>query len=403
MTFRSSLALLQLVETARALTGEPSVRARVDEVLRLMGPALGGAKYGKGRPLVNALEDVAQEAVLCQDFALAGRFQDFAAYARGAMFLTVLEAKYDERARRRGEAYMRRLLELGAERAVAVLDELCRDEPGATAADARDLFRGLALSAAHVGDGGGEGEAGGGIRLSAQERSSLQQFGRMDLVLRDLPRPASAEAARRVGDLLADADAGLLAQMLELRARRAGLAALRTVVEDPDSSEGALHARLKNQEWIFGGAYVTELARRRYAPDAILDIPLLRGDGSLHVVELKKAAVESLVIRPGGHLMLGAPVHRAVSQAQNYLRTLDESREAVLAAHGVDVRRASATVVIGHPRYVTSGITPQEIAETLRTYNAHLTRVEVITYETLLESAERVLTLSADRRPEERT
>lgn len=37
---------------------------------------------------------------------------------------------------------------------------------------------------------------------------------------------------------------------------------------------------------------------------------------------------------------------------------------------------------------------PHEVAETLRTYNTHMARIEVITYETLLESAERMLALS---------
>ncbi|MEU3703155.1 Shedu anti-phage system protein SduA domain-containing protein [Streptomyces anulatus] len=396
--FRSGFTLWQMVSGARELTEHSSVLDRIDAVLRVMGPAFGRTGYGKGRPLVNALEDVAQESLLVGDFALAQRFQRFAAYAGGELFLEILENYYDESARRRSEEGMRRLVAMGADRAVAVLDALSEDNPEATLADARDLFRGIALSVDHLGLGAGEG----GIRLPTREWRRLQQYGHMELVLRSLPRPASAEAARMVGDFLADADAGLLAQLLELKARRAGLDALRAVVEDGTSSESALHARLKNQEWIFGGAYVAELARRQYTADTILDIPLLRGDGSLHVVELKRANIKDLVIRRSGHLMLGAAAHHAVSQAQNYLRTMDESREAILADHGVDTRRASATVVIGHPRFVSGGITPKEIAETLRTYNTHAARIEVITYETLLESAARMLALvSAQRDPDQ--
>jgi hypothetical protein len=373
------------------LTEDARVRERVDAVLHIMG-GLGGT-YGKGRPLVNALEDVAQEAILQDDFAFAQRFQHFAAYARGELFLDILENYYDDEARQRSEKHMRRMAALGADRAVAVLDVLCRDKPSASAADARDLFRGIAQSVDYLGLGNGES----GIRLSTKEARRLQEYGHMEMVLRNLPRPTSAEAARMMSDILADVDAGMLAQLLELRARQVGLAALRTAVEDPDSSEHALHGCLKNQEWIFGGAYVTELARRQYTPDAILDIPLLRGDGSLHVVELKRANIKDLVIRRSGHLMLGAPAHRAVSQAQNYLRAMDENRPSILAEHGVDTRRASATVVIGHPRYVTGGVTSQEIAETLRTYNTHQARIEVITYETLLDSASRMLALSSAR------
>ncbi|SDP78297.1 protein of unknown function [Streptomyces sp. cf386] len=313
----------------------------------------------QGRPLVDALEDVAQEAILYGDFGLAQRFQRFAAYARGDLFLDILENYYDEEARQRSEEHMRRPVD--------------------------------AQSVDCLGLGTGEG----GIQLSTREVRRLQVHGHMEIVLRNLPRQATPEAARMMSDVRADIDVGLLAQLLELKARRAGLAALRAAVEDPDSSESALHACLKNQEWIFGGAYVAELARRQYTPDTILDIPLLRGDGSLHVVELKRANIKDLVIRRSGHLMLGALAHRAVSQAQNYLRVMDEDRHRILADHGVDTRRASATVVIGHPRYVNGKVIPQEIAETLRTYNTHAARIEVITYETLMESAERMLALSS--------
>ncbi|SOE75703.1 protein of unknown function [Streptomyces sp. OV198] len=394
-TFRSGFTLWQMVQTARDLTADERVRERVDTVLHIMG-GLGG-KYGKGRTLVDALEDVAQEAILHGDFALAQRFQRFATYAGGDLFLEILENYYDDDARQRSEEHMRRMTAMGADRAAAALDVLCRDRPDATAVDARDLFRGIARSADYLSLGDGEG----GIRLSTREVRRLQQYGHMEIVLRNLPRPASAEAARMMNDVLADVDAGTLAQFLELRARQAGLAALRTVVEDPDSPESALHACLKNQEWIFGGAYVAELARRQYTPETILDIPLLRGDGSLHVVELKRANIKDLVIRRSGHLMLGAAAHRAVSQAQNYLRAMDENRPSILAEHGVDTRRASATVVIGHPQYVTGSVTSREIAETLRTYNAHQTRLEVITYETLLNSASRMLALSSERQDAE--
>ncbi|WP_439940031.1 Shedu anti-phage system protein SduA domain-containing protein [Streptomyces sp. BBFR115] len=390
-TFRSGFTLWQMVQKARELTEEVRVRERIDAVLDIMGGP--GGMYGKGRSLVDALEDVAQEAILHGDFALAQRFQRFAAYAGGNLFLEILENYYDDEARQRSEEYMRRMAAIGADRAVAALDALCRDNPDATAADARDLFRGIARSVDYLGLGDGEG----GIRLSTREVRRLQQFGHMEMALRNLPRPASAEAARMMNDVLGDVDAGMLAQLLELRARQASLAALRSVVEDADSSESALHACLKNQEWIFGGAYVAELARRQYTPETILDIPLLRGDGSLHVVELKRANIKDLVIRRSGHLMLGAAAHRAVSQAQNYLRALDENRPSILAEHGLDTRRASATVVIGHPRYVTGDVTSQEIAETLRTYNTHQARIEVITYETLLDSASRMLALSSAR------
>lgn len=389
--FRSGFTLWRMVKDARELTEHARVRESIDAVLSLMG-GLGGS-YGKGRPLVDALEEVAQEALLHEEFEFAQRFQRFAGYAGGELYLDIVEMHYDERARRRSEELARRMAALGAERAVEVLDVLCRDNPEATVADARQLFRGISESVDHLSLGTGEG----GVRLSSKDVRHLQSLGHMEVLLRSLPRPVSAATVELMGDVLADADAELLGQMLELKARRAGLKALQAAVDDPESSETALHDCLRNQEWVFGGAYVAELARRQYTPDTILDIPLLRGDGSLHVVELKRANIKDLVIRRSGHLMLGAPPHHAVSQAQNYLRVMDENRKTILADYGVDTRRASATVVIGHTQYVGGGITSEQVAETLRTYNTHATRIEVITYETLLDSAARMLALSAER------
>ncbi|WP_306320499.1 MULTISPECIES: Shedu anti-phage system protein SduA domain-containing protein [unclassified Streptomyces] len=392
-TFRSSYSLRLMVEEARKLTEYAAVHERIDAALSIIGDGFGGT-YGKGRPLVDALEDVAQACFLHEELELAQRFQRFAGYAGGKLFLNTIENYYDAEARQRSEEFMRRMAALGADRAVSALEALRAENPAASVTDALALFRGIARSTGHLGIGDNEG----GIRLPAKYLKRLEEFGHMELILRDLPRPASAETARMLSEFLEDADAGILAQLLELRARRAGLASLRDAVNCPESSESALHACLKNQEWIFGGVFVAELARRQYTPDTILDIPLLRGDGSLHVVELKRANIDKLVIRPSGQLMLGAPVHHAVSQTQNYLRTLDERRDAILSQYGVDTRRASATVVIGHPQYANEKIHPDQIADTLRTYNTHMSRIEVITYETLLESAERMLALSSAER-----
>ncbi|MFF7257053.1 hypothetical protein [Streptomyces microflavus] len=183
--FRSSYSLRLMVEEARKLTGHTSVRERIDSVLRIMGGSFGGT-YGKGRPLVDALENVAQESLLCEDFALAQRFQRFAGYAGGKLYLDTLENYYDEGARQRSEEFMRRMAAMGAERAVAVLDALCAESPDASAADASALFRGIVRSTEHLSIGGGEG----GIQLTAKHLKRLQEYGHMELVLRNLPRPA---------------------------------------------------------------------------------------------------------------------------------------------------------------------------------------------------------------------
>ncbi len=204
----------------------------------------------------------------------------------------------------------------------------------------------------------------------------------------------SAQGIPEFIEALAVTDHGrLLAEAVEMRRRRASLMALRQIIEDPASTEGDIHKRLTGHPWIFGGQYVGEALRRELTTGDILDIPLLRGDGSLQVVELKRANIPKLIVKHRSHLIPGPEVHEAVCQAQNYLRSLDEERAQILAKHKIECRRAFATVVIGHERFA-SAIDAQEIAETLRTYNGHLSRVEVITFGQLLASADRALNFS---------
>jgi hypothetical protein len=212
-----------------------------------------------------------------------------------------------------------------------------------------------------------------------------------------------------VRTLAASQSGGLLAEAVELQRRRDQLAELRRIVEDPRSSERAhIHPQLKRMGWVFGGRYVGESTRRQLTTGDVLDIPLLRADGSLHVVELKGANIPSLVRRYRGPedpqkvagrceeipLIVGTEVHEAVGQAMNYLCHLDEDRDHVLAKFKIDVRRASATVLIGHPRFVTRSFSPDEISSTLRIHNSHHARIEVMHYGDLIESAERALALA---------
>ena len=201
----------------------------------------------------------------------------------------------------------------------------------------------------------------------------------------------------------------LLAEAVELQRRRDQLAELRRIVEDPGSNErDHIHPQLKRMGWIFGGRYVGESARRQLTTGDVLDVPLLRADGSLHVVELKEANIPRLVRRYRGPadpqevagrreelpLIVGTEVHEAVGQAMNYLCHLDEDRDHILAKFKIDVRRASATVLIGHPRFVPRSFTPDEIASTLRIHNSHHARIEVMHYADLIENAERALALA---------
>ncbi len=102
--------------------------------------------------------------------------------------------------------------------------------------------------------------------------------------------------------------------------------------------------------WLFGGQHVAAAERRILVPLDQYDIPLICADGSLHIIELKEPG-SRLVKRYRGHLIMANEVHEAVSQCQNYLRSLDEMGAGLRTLHhselGLDYdhRRTRA---IGH-------------------------------------------------------
>jgi antiviral defense system Shedu protein SduA len=198
-------------------------------------------------------------------------------------------------------------------------------------------------------------------------------------------------------EALAGSDKGLPAAEGALIGKRRELVArLRKMAEDPATTESDLQQVMGDAYWLFGGRYVGIADWRNIGPLDQHDIPLLCADGTLHIVELKSTNIPNLVRRHRNHWIVGGAVHEATSQAMNYLRTLDENGAALATTYrnefGVDydIRRAFATVVIGYPVHMVD-TNARVIQQTLRSYNAHLSRVEVITYATLLDTAERAL------------
>lgn len=197
-----------------------------------------------------------------------------------------------------------------------------------------------------------------------------------------------------VADELANGElARTLTGVVERRRHREGLAALRRAVENAASTEQDLQAILEHHWWVFGSRYVGAAARRKLTLVDQFDIPLIRADGALHIVELKKAYYPRLLIPHRSHNVLGPEVHLAVSQAQNYLASLDRQESVIRAEFGLECRRAFATVVIGHSMHCP-GYSRADVSDALRVYNSHLSRIEVVTYEDVIAGAERTLDLT---------
>jgi hypothetical protein len=188
----------------------------------------------------------------------------------------------------------------------------------------------------------------------------------------------------------------ILTDMINLHRQREAIELLESIAEDPGKNEHDLQKILQHQWWMFGGRFIDVAKRRNFTVLESLDIPLLRHDGSLHIVELKQANIPGLVKEDHDTPVLGAAVHDAVSQAMVYLRSLDNQRAEILATFGIEVQRAGVTVVIGHPKFINGKFDESQLNEVLRTYNSHLSRIEVMTYKELIDGARRSLELASE-------
>ena len=202
---------------------------------------------------------------------------------------------------------------------------------------------------------------------------------------------ADSEEARRAFVETSSSDA--IAHLIRHRRQEEVISRLKGLVQDAGTTEPEVQRVLRGQSWLFGGRFVGEAKRRRLTILNEVDIPLIRSDGTIHVVELKTPVVPDLVREHRNDLIVGDMVNEAVGQLANYLKALDEQRHTILNELGIECRRSFGTVVLGHSEQ--TAYSAKKISEVLRTYGSHLARIDIMTYEELIDGAERALNLPA--------
>ncbi|MGN2635073.1 Shedu anti-phage system protein SduA domain-containing protein [Nocardia takedensis] len=201
----------------------------------------------------------------------------------------------------------------------------------------------------------------------------------------------------KIVHLLTSSERGMTAaQSAILEDRRKLVARLRELVDNARSTETDVQRLIGSAYWIFGGRYVGVASRRALTMLDETDIPLLGADGTLHIVELKGPSIKGLIKSYRNHWIVGSAVHEATAQAMSYLRSMDEQGLVMSGAfrnelgQKYDMSRVFATVVIGHSDHHRPPEAEREVvARTLRQYTAGLNRIEVISYDQLVGSAER--------------
>jgi hypothetical protein len=377
MRVRSDLALRLLLDKIIELGLSDHVRNLVEDGRRHMGDR---SPYRGGTTLTGLLRQAIAAARAEDAGDTAERLEDALSYCMNVMLGPDLEIKYQllSRARERHGRLLRSTLVNAAMWFADEAHTFRKDNPQASVDDLMTFLEGLRNIEVR--------ERPGAPGTYTALRGPRETQAWLDETFRDRLhyQPDSGDTP------LADASVEELADAVLLRARRRALDDLRAVVLNRHSSEQDLQRELEKNLWVFGGTYLAKHGPRRISSGIELDLTLLRPDGTVHVVELKRAAVPVLTHQRGRYVPTNE-VHRAMTQTINYLVTLDEDR-ATLSAQGIDVRRASASVVVGHPDF-EHGASEAEVDEALRVYNSHLSRVEVVTYKQLIDRAARSLDL----------
>jgi len=164
-------------------------------------------------------------------------------------------------------------------------------------------------------------------------------------------------------------------------------AALKSLVEDPNTTEPNIQKHLEQNPWMFGSEYSELLDRRTWTRDDTVDYMLRRTiDNFLEIIEIKTPFPESLLLYDTSHdsYYPSAKLSPVIGQVMRYIEEIERARDSILSKDGFDTLKIRARIIIGR-----DGDVRHQVA--LRNLNAHLHRIEVITYDQLLRIAAKVL------------
>jgi hypothetical protein len=178
------------------------------------------------------------------------------------------------------------------------------------------------------------------------------------------------------------------AAAIKLGAYRQAVRELELLVNSSGVREQKFQDLLKQHPWMFGSEYSELLDRRKWTRDENQDFVVRRStDGYIEVIEIKTTLEGSPLFgydKSHQSTYAGAELSKVVGQVEKYLESLDADRLRIQATDKEDTNKIRAKVIIGR------NINDAHVAA-LRRFNGHLVRIEVITFDQLLNIARRVL------------
>ena len=162
---------------------------------------------------------------------------------------------------------------------------------------------------------------------------------------------------------------------------------LQTLINTTNVSESMIQKHLEENPWCFGSEYSELINRRTWARDDNLDFMLRRtADNYLEIIEIKTPLKEPLFIYDNSHknYYSSSKLSQVIGQVVQYIEEIERQRDFIISKDKCDTLKIRARIIIGR-----DGDDEQKSA--LRNLNAHLHRIEIITFDQLLRIANRVL------------
>ncbi len=162
---------------------------------------------------------------------------------------------------------------------------------------------------------------------------------------------------------------------------------LKRLINIPSTPETDFQRHLEKNPWMFGSEYSELLHRRTWTRDDRLDYMLRKTvDDYLEIVEIKTAFDDALFLYDASHdsYYPSSRLSPVLGQVTRYIEEVERNRDSTIAKDGSDTLKIRARIIVGR-----DGKSQHQAA--LRNFNAHLYRIEIITYDQLVKIAERVL------------
>jgi hypothetical protein len=200
---------------------------------------------------------------------------------------------------------------------------------------------------------------------------------------------SDTEAFNRLIDLAATnpVAAEVMTAALNIARYRDSFATLEELIEG-NATEWDFQSHLESNDWLFGSEYSELLDLRHATRDEHQDFIVRRTtDEYIEIIEIKRPLNgQSLFNYDRSHdcYYPSSPLSQVVGQVINYIEQLDAERESLLRRNGLDTNKIRAKIIIGR-----NGDDSQ--LQALRNFNGHLHRIEIVTFDQLLNIGRRVL------------